>query len=337
MTFLKKYWTYIAITVALIGLLAAAYMNKQHTDNITDEQNSISKQAIDDELGYTPEDYITLGQYKGLEYNKSEVGVSDDELQEAINQELLDYRPVDRVAKEGDGVDVSYTAYIDGKKNKNLSVDNYMFILGDQELDESFDEKALGKGAGDTFTTDVVNPYYFPMNNEKDYSGVNVTFEVVINEINEPYYLELTDEWVKECYAEEGLNNVDEYKEAMKDVLYDEKLEESEQDVQNGLWDMVMTNCIMNGYPQELYDVVKDMDDWDVKYDAEEGIYITDDEIQEGFNQLYEEYGYESADDMKEEYSDYEIERALLENKIIEMVVENAIITEIPSVKNNNK
>ena len=64
-----------------------------------------------------------------------------------------------------------------------------------------------------------------------------------------------------------------------------------------------------------------------------EGIEVTDGEIAQGYEDMYEDYDYESADAMKADYASEEIEHALIEQKVIELIVEHAEITEIESTE----
>lgn len=68
-----------------------------------------------------------------------------------------------------------------------------------------------------------------------------------------------------------------------------------------------------------------------------EGITVSEEEIEEGFLDMYEEYNYDSVEDMKADYTTYEIEHALIEQKVIQFVIDNAIITEVPYVEETDE
>lgn len=370
---IKKIWPQLVIGVIVILFIGAAYYNKEFKEEKAEEQVEMSKAAIDEELGYTPEDYIVLGKYKGLEYDQSKAGVSDKELQDAINDELLDYKEVKREVKERDCVNIDYTAYIDGKEEENLSETEFDIVIGDQDLGEEFEKAVLGKKAGDKVSVTVKDASYFPTEEGKDYSGTEVEFEIKINSVSEEFYHELTEEWVKDNYDYYECDSVKEFRKMMKDSLLEDSKETIKEDTQTDLWQMVMDNSQMNEYPQELYDEIVAVDDADIAYWADywgmtveeyyefndmdedditkmyiddvkaelimwaiakaEGISVTDEEVQDGFADMYEEYGFENVAEMKEQYSDYEIEHALVEQKVIELIVDNAIIKEVPSVE----
>lgn len=361
---IKKIWVPLVIVAILAIFIGVIYYN-----------NEISpKKKVDKEIGYTPEDYITLGQYKGLKYDQSEAGVSEEELEEAIAEELIDYKEVDRKAKEGDSVNIDYTAFVDGSKDDNLSEVEFDILIGDADLAEEFDEAVVGKKAGDKVKVEVSDVSAFPTDEEIDYTGKTIQFEITVNTVSEEFTAELTDDWVKENYGEDyECNTVEEYKELMKESLMEDSESTVEEDTQTDLWDMVMNNCVMNSYPQELYDEIVAVDDADMAYWADywgmtveeyyeflemdesdieemylndvkselvmwaiakaEGIEVTSAEIEQGYEDMYEDYDYESADAMKADYDEDEIKHALIEQKVIEFVVDNAKITEVPSVK----
>lgn len=365
---IQKIWAPLVIVVILAAFIGVVYYN-----------NEISpKKKVDKELGYTPEDYITLGQYKGLEYKQSKAGVSEKDLENAIAEELIDYKEVDRKAKNGDSVNINYKAYVDGKEDDNLSEEEFDILIGDADLAVEFDEAIVGKKAGAEFKVEVSDVSAFPTDEGKDYTDKKVEFVVTINSVNEEYTAELTDAWVQENYgAEYDCTTVDEYKKMMKESLMEDSEATVEEDAQTDLWQMVMDNSVMNSYPQELYDEIVAVDDADMAYWADywgmsieeyyefldmdeadidemyledvkselvmwaiakaEGIEVTDGEIEQGYEDMYYDYDYESADAMKAEYSSEEIEHALIEEKVIGLILDSAKITEVESVENSEE
>ena len=378
MEILKKYWHFITVSIVVVIALflvfngkddkkddkytATTYISKSESSSLHGDNSQ--SQSVNEVLGYVPEQYIELGQYIGIEYKANSVDVTDDQLTEAINEELKNYRKVDRISKEGDAVNISYTAFVDDKKEDNLCMDDYDLVIGEQDLDVSFDEKSVGKKAGDTFSVNVVNPYYFPMEDEKAYDAKEVRFEVTINYVMEEYFDELTDSWVKDNYSENGLSTVQEYKDMMTQQIKEENEEDELLEKKTAIWEKVIDNCKMNGYPEILYNNIVEMDKHDMKYEAEEiwgmslqqyieendidveqvymddvkaelvmwciankeNLNVTQKDIEQGYENLYEDYGCSSVEEMKEQYSSYEIERALVEEKVVNFVCDNAIV-----------
>lgn len=367
MKIINKIWMPVVIVVILAAFGGAVYYNSVVRP----------KKQVDKEIGYTPEDYITLGKYKGLEYDQSKVGVSDEELEEAIAEELIDYREVDRAAKEGDSVSIDYTAYVDGEKNDNLSETEFDMIIGDEDLAAEFDESVIGKKAGDKFKVTVADVSDFPTGETEDYTGKAVEFEIIVNSVSEEYTEELTDAWVQEYYGEEyDCNTVEEYRQMMKESLMEDSEDSVLEQTQTDLWDMVLANATMNSYPQSLYDEIVEIDDADMAYWADywgmsiesyyefldmdesdmnekyledvkselvmwaivkaEKIEISDSEIEQGYEDMFEEYDYESIEEMKADYDESEIKHALIEQKVMDFIVEHAKIKEVESIADSD-
>lgn len=384
MDFIKKNWHYILITLIAVAIVAFLLKkdkdDKKVTNPVTNQQTTnqaanaqsnknevnglVITDSIDEELGYTPEDYITLGDYIGISYTPNDTAVNDEQIQEALNEELRNYKVVDRAAQEGDAVDISYKAYIGGKLEENLCIDNYELVIGEQDLDISFDEMSVGKKAGDTFKTTVVDPYYFPMDEEASYEAIEVEFQVTVNAVEEEYFDELTDEWVVENYGEEGMSTADEFVESIKQELKEINEEDELINKQSVIWKTVIDNATMNDYPEILYENIVAIDEADMRYEAEEfwgmtlqeyiseneidveeiylydvkaelvmwaiakkeNLLVTAAEVEQGYQDMYEDYGCDSVEEMKGLYEAYEIQRALVENNVVNFVCEKAVI-----------
>ena len=106
MKVLKKIWVPVLIAIILIAFGGAVYYQKA----------VVPKKEIDKKAGITSgklDDYITLGEYKGLSCE-----VTQDDIDESIKEETQTYTEVDREAKEGDCVEITYTGYVDGERKE---------------------------------------------------------------------------------------------------------------------------------------------------------------------------------------------------------------------------
>ena len=96
MKVLKKIWVPVLIAIILIAFGGAVYYQKA----------VVPKKEIDKKAGITSgklDDYITLGEYKGLSCE-----VTQDDIDESIKEETQTYTEVDREAKEGDCVEITF-------------------------------------------------------------------------------------------------------------------------------------------------------------------------------------------------------------------------------------
>ena len=67
-------------------------------------------------------------------------------------------------------------------------------------------------------------------------------------------------------------------------------------------------------------------------YNKEENITITEDDVEQAIEEKYTTYGYASADAFKESVDIEEYKDSLLLNKVVDFLVENATITEVPEI-----
>ena len=359
----KKYWPVAAITIIIAGFIAAVVFNRNFKDDKKAEAEKESMRKVDEMLGYTPEDYITLGQYKNLKYDKLDTTVTEAQVKEVMDDDLTDYRTVDREAKKDDQVGISYKAYIDGKKEKNLCSKEYYITLGEEDLDESVDNAIKGHKAGYEFEVSIENPYYFEMEDEEvDYEGKVVDFKFKILSVEEPYLVELTDKWVAANYGDYDIKTVEEYNKYVYDTLLEENQAEAESDEKEKIREIVSKNSTMKGYPDEVYNMIKEEDDADLKKNAEdiwgvtvqeyirdndidleemykddvkwelikraiakkEAINVSEDEINEGYYTYYEYTALDSPEEMMENYTDEDVERMVLEDKILDFIIESS-------------
>ena len=105
--------------------------------------------------------------------------VTQDDIDESIKEETQTYTEVDREAKEGDCVEITYTGYVDGEKDKNISQSNCELYVGQEEsLYAEFTNAVVGHKAGDKVEyqakdTDDIN---YVAEKDSDYTGKNVKF-----------------------------------------------------------------------------------------------------------------------------------------------------------------
>lgn len=182
-----------------------------------------------------------LAQYKGLSYEKAEVTVTDEEVEEEMEMELSWYGSYEKipdktVAEKGDTVNISFKGTINGEEFEGGTSESYDLTLGDGEMIEGFEEAIIGKNVGDTVTVDLVFPEdYF----DEETAGQNATFEITLNQIEEYVEPELTDEFVKENLEYE---NVEAFREATKNNLVESGMETAEEDARNAMIEEIIEN-----------------------------------------------------------------------------------------------
>ena len=317
------------------------------------------KSDINKEVGYNTEEYIKLGQVKGIEDE-----ISQEEWDENLADETNEYDVVDRAAKETDQVDVDIVAYIDNKKVDDLSMKEASFYIGknDDAADKKVYDKLIGTKAGQKLSLEVSGDEAKELaGSVEDYSGKKVKLEIKVRDVSELVVNKVTDKWVKENLEElYGVTTAKELYEWEKQYIIESNLKER-------LWKKVVDNATMSGYPADLYnDIVAELDGHieaeakdegisvkeykkqyqytDEKLDEEYtynvkselvmwqlvkdlGFEASDDEIEEMYENEYEEVNLDSVEEMKKLYTKDEMKEAVLLDKAQQYVFDNAKIS----------
>ena len=189
------------------------------------------------EVAIVPE--ITLGKYKGLKIDKTEVVVSEDDVNHRIEDEQQKNArlvSVDRESKNGDTVTIDFDGYVDGKQFKGGKAENYDLVLGSKSFIDNFEDQLVGKKVGDEVDVHVRFPDEY---GEKSLAGKEALFKVKINEVKEKELPEINDEFVSEISEFETL---EEYKNDVRKKLVDLRTKQLKKDQEDKLLDEVVKN-----------------------------------------------------------------------------------------------
>lgn len=195
--------------------------------------------------------YVTIGEYKGLELNRTSQSVTDDDVQAEINYDLEDNgtEVKDGTVENGDTVTINFTGTIDGKEFDGGSAEDYELVVGDGEMIDGFEDGIVGMKSGETKELDLTFPddYY-----EESVAGKAVVFKVTLQKFTRP--AELTDEWVA---ANTDYKTVDEYREAVKKQLEDTAAQTADYGLYSNAWNEVQAASEVKDYPKEDVDAAK--------------------------------------------------------------------------------
>lgn len=200
-----------------------------------------------------PEEYVTLGEYKGVTVEVSPASVTDEDVDAYINQ-LIESNPAkieitDRPIQNGDIANIDYegkyadtgVAFDGGTaQGFDLEIGSGMFIPG-------FEDGLVGVKLGETVDLDLTFPEEY---GSQDLAGKKVVFTVKVNKISEKSK-ELTDEWAAGL-GMEGVSTVDQLKETSKKNLTDEAEETYKTQVEAAVIDKVTEIAEFKELPQEI-------------------------------------------------------------------------------------
>ncbi|WP_432740121.1 trigger factor [Staphylococcus equorum] len=179
------------------------------------------------EASVVVEPEIELGDYKGLEIEKQNVELTEEELQESIDHQLGHLAEMvvkeDGAVEDGDTVNIDFDGYVDGEQFEGGQAEGYDLEIGSGSFIPGFEEQLVGVKIGEEKDVTVTFPEEY---HAEELAGKEATFKAKVNEIKYKDFPELTDEIANELDAE--ANTVDEYKENLRKKLTEQKETDAE-------------------------------------------------------------------------------------------------------------
>ncbi len=168
-----------------------------------------------------------LAQYKGLEVEKEEILVTDEEIQlelAEMQKNMAVLRPVtDRPIQKGDVVIVDFQGYHEDAPMPQVKNENYSVDVGSGNMGAEFEEKLVGMNREEEGTQIVDFPESHP---NPIIKGKKVEFRITVKEIKERVLAELNDEFAKD--AGEEFKTLDDLKASIKDRITKQREESAE-------------------------------------------------------------------------------------------------------------
>ena len=176
------------------------------------------------EVALKPE--IKLGKYKGVEIDKIDVEVNEDEVNEAIEKERQNAArivSVEREVKSGDTVTIDFEGFVDGVAFEGGKGENYNLEIGSHSFIDTFEDQIIGKNIDDEFDVNVTFPENYQAAN---LAGKPAVFKVKIHEIKEKQLADLDDDFASDVSS---YDTFAEYKESVKNNLSDKKADDAKK------------------------------------------------------------------------------------------------------------
>lgn len=300
--------------------------------------------------------YVTLGEYTGMTIDRIVTTVTDDDVQEEIQNELYadaEFKEVtDRGAKEGDTVNIDYTGKIDGEEFDGGSDTGMDLELGSDTFLPEFEDGIIGMKKGETKDITIT----FPEDYDGTVDGKTAVFSVTVNSITEAILPEYNDAYVKENY---DYDTTAEYEASLKSDLQEQYDEDATFTACSDALSEAVDNAEFDGYPEDMYDLAKEQmeyenqafadqlgieltdlvgEDYDIEEDIlatiheklvvyaiaeKEKLTVTDEEFDTYAEDNWELYGYDTKEDFISDYGDEEIRYSLLYDKVLNFLGEN--------------
>ena len=306
---------------------------------------------------------VTLGDYKGLEVEKAEVSVSDEQVQAELDrmaQNVASTETVERAAEMGDTANIDFEGFDNGVPFEGGKGDNFDLKLGSGQFVPGFEEQIVGMTAGEEKDIDIT----FPEDYHKELAGKAVVFHVKLNKVTVTNVPAQDDEFAKDVSEfdtlEELKNDIrakalekaqKQADSAFEQAAVDKAAENTTVDMPKGLVEAELDNQMerfayqlqMSGYSMEQYAKMMGGDvntmrnafrpaaEKQAKVNVTlekivevEGIAATDEEIEAEYQELAANYQLE-LEKVKGMVPVDEIKSGLTTRKAIKVIVDNAI------------
>lgn len=192
---------------------------------------SLTDMKINDDgtvtLTLTTEVYpeVTLGQYKGLEVEKAEATVTDEQVEAELNrmaENVASTETVDGPAQMGNTANIDFEGFEDGVPFEGGKGENHDLKLGSGSFVPGFEEQIVGMSAGEEKDINIT----FPENYHADLAGKAVVFHVKVNKVTETVVPAMDDEFAKDVSEFDTLD-------ALKADIRAKAMERAQKNVQN--------------------------------------------------------------------------------------------------------
>ncbi len=184
-------------------------------------------EGIDTEIAIATRPVIEIEEYRALVPEIEKPEVTDEEVQERIDQMLKSVAEMakveeDRGLQNGDFALIDFEGFIDGEPFKGGKAEGYSLEIGSGSFIPGFEEQMIGMKAGETREIKVTFPETY---HSKDLAGKEATFKVTLHEIQEKRVpADIDEETLKKLLPNEKAPTVDLLKERVKEQIESEKL-----------------------------------------------------------------------------------------------------------------
>ena len=142
---------------------------------------------------------VKLGQYKGLPVERKKAEVSEEEVDnflENLRERTATWRVVEEgEAEDGDLVIIDFTGYVDGEPLQGGKGENHSLVLGSGSFIPGFEEQLVGAKSGEERKIQVTFPEDY---HNQELAGVEAEFNVQVKEIKRKELAALDDEFAKD-------------------------------------------------------------------------------------------------------------------------------------------
>ena len=200
---------------------------------------------------------VTLGEYKGVEVQKTKSEVTEEDIETEIkrarekNSRLITVE--DRGIEDGDQVTIDFDGSVDGKRFEGGKAEDYPLTIGSHTFIDNFEEQLIGKTTGEECEVNVTFPAEYHVEELKSKPAV---FKVKVKEIQRKELPEANDDFASEV---SDFDTMEEYKKDLTEKLQAEKIEAAKTADEDKVVAKVIENATMEIPDQMVEEQVNGM------------------------------------------------------------------------------
>lgn len=242
---------YLAVLAACMSLMLAACAQEtvkkdepetaQQSEDETEAEGAKSVTKYGLVTVKNAADYVTIGNYKGIELQKNMVEVTEDQINVAIARAIGSGEEVSGgTVQAGDTVTIDYVGTKDGEVFDGGSAESYDLLIGSGTFIDGFEDGLVGMKKGETRHLNLTFPADY---RNQELAGAAVNFQVTLQKFVRP---QLTDEWAAE---NTDYQTAAAYQEAVRAQLSSQAEASEVQRLKQSAWEQVLVSSEVTEYP----------------------------------------------------------------------------------------
>lgn len=245
---------------------------------------------IDVKYEYKALDYVTLGEYKGIEVSVDldtiEKTLIDKRIQSDIEENTTYTDVTSRGAADGDVVTVDFTGKIGGVQVNGFTDEDYEIELGaDTFVIDGFVDELYGMKAGEEKVVTLVVPEDFET--AAEYAGKRIVYEISVDSVKQANVPMVTDAYAKEYF---NCDTVEDYKKQIAAEIGETIEEEKQKIKEEAVLTKLQSLCTVTSYPEEFLNSKREEYSQSISFYSTMLELSTDEYCQQYFGISFEEY-----------------------------------------------
>lgn len=234
-----------------------------------DTEESGSKEQAE-KIEYNVDDYVELGEYKGLAFSVGDYEVTEEQVTEEMETILSAYPVYEDTEKDtvekGDFVNIDYQGIKDGEAFTGGTAEGAVLEIGSNSFIPGFEDGLIGAKVGEKVDLDLTFPEDYQ---NEELAGQAVVFHVTVNKIvnkSEMTIEALNDEFVEENLVSQGYKTVEEFEKGVRENLEASNESIQKAEIQAGIFAELRKTCKINGFPEGLLE--KEIQEYKERYES---------------------------------------------------------------------